>query len=366
LSRWLKILSEKYSLFFCTVKRDFVYVLLMLFLTIFVSTSLYYSKKIDNDTQNAQKVEETVSVADKDQLSIKMSDVTPGFMIFAFILFLGAVAGLILFIYFSVKGFPFVRKESENSVDSHVGYPDTEETQIVVCPWSVWDVSKILIVFFTAYFVANFLHEFIVAVFDIPKDRINYNFVMILDMLTSEIVAVFFIFRRLSRYGISIGDFGFRIKNSIKYIFWGMTCYLMFLPLFFLTNILVLKLSQFLNIELKAQDVFSLLTKTSDFSPAQFGLLILFVAVIGPLIEEIFFRGFLYRALKRKTGVYFALLISAVLFSLIHFNVMVFFPILWLGIILGLLLEKTGSLIPCVAMHIMVNSISLTMLLFLK
>lgn len=366
MSRWREILSEKSSLFFCTAKRDFIYVLLMLFLTAFISTSLYYSKKINNDTQSDKKIEETVSVVDKDQLmdSIRRGDVSPGFMAFAFLLFLGAVAGVGLFIYFSIKGFPLVRKKSD-ALSVYGGYPETEEIRIVVCPWSIWDVFKIIIVFFTAYFAANFLHELIVAVFNIPKDRINYSFVMVLDMLVSEIVTVFFIFRKLGEYGIGIEDFGFRTKNSIKYIFWGITCYLMFLPLYFLTNILVVKLSQILTIDLKPQDVFSLLTQTSGFSPAQLRLLVLFVAVIGPLVEEIFFRGFLYRALKRKMGVSFALLISAVLFSLIHFNVMVFFPILWLGIILGLLLEKTGSLIPCVIMHIMVNSISLMMLFLL-
>ncbi len=367
MSRWRKILSEKSSLFFCTAKRDFIYVLLMLFITAFISTSLYYSKKTDNDTQYNKKIEETVSVVDKDQLmdSIKRGDVSPGFMAFAFLLFLGAIAGLILFIYFSIKGFPFIRKKSD-ALGTYGGYQQSsEESRIVVCPWSIWDVFKIIIVFFTAYFVANFLHELIVAVFNIPQERINYSFVMVLDMLVSEIVAVFFIFRKLSEYGIGIGDFGFRSRNSIRYIFWGITCYLMFLPLYFFTNFLVLKLSQILAVELKPQDVFSLLTQTSGFSPAQLRLLILFVAVIGPLVEEIFFRGFLYRALRRKMGVSFALLISAVLFSLIHFNVMVFFPILWLGIILGLLLEKTGSLVPCVIMHIMVNSISLTMLFLL-
>jgi membrane protease YdiL (CAAX protease family) len=94
------------------------------------------------------------------------------------------------------------------------------------------------------------------------------------------------------------------------------------------------------------------------------------VAVLAaPIGEEVFFRGFLFRGLRRRFTVWPAALISAVCFSLIHITpgslggsvtlVVALFPV---GVGLAWIYEKRQSLLPCVVAHATFNLIGVTLL----
>ena len=87
---------------------------------------------------------------------------------------------------------------------------------------------------------------------------------------------------------------------------------------------------------------------------------------LGPFIEEIFFRGFVYGALKHRFGIRKAIFLSALFFSFLHTNPMGFFPILVLGLLLAYLYEKTGSLIPSITVHMLHNGVLLGLLFIVK
>lgn len=87
--------------------------------------------------------------------------------------------------------------------------------------------------------------------------------------------------------------------------------------------------------------------------------LLLLVAGLVPLAEELFFRGLLYGMLRERWGLLPAVLLSALLFAVAHF-VPVLFPALFvMGLVLALLREYTGSLIPCIVLHSMQNGLAL-------
>jgi membrane protease YdiL (CAAX protease family) len=90
----------------------------------------------------------------------------------------------------------------------------------------------------------------------------------------------------------------------------------------------------------------------------------LFTAIVGPFIEELFFRGFMYNALKKFTGIFWATMLTAAVFAALHTNVIGFFPILALGIVLAYLYEKTGSLVSSITVH-MIHNLSMVMFIFL-
>jgi len=75
------------------------------------------------------------------------------------------------------------------------------------------------------------------------------------------------------------------------------------------------------------------------------------IAIIPAIGEELIFRGILLRLLKRWWGnIHLAVLMSAIIFSIIHFQFYGFLPRVFLGIILGYLFVWTGSLwVPIVA-----------------
>ncbi len=80
-------------------------------------------------------------------------------------------------------------------------------------------------------------------------------------------------------------------------------------------------------------------------------------AVVAPVVEELFFRGFLFAGLRRRLGWVKAGLISAALFSLIHFTPTAMPPIFLLGCIFALLYEKSRSLWPAILVHATMNAV---------
>ncbi len=81
--------------------------------------------------------------------------------------------------------------------------------------------------------------------------------------------------------------------------------------------------------------------------------------VIAPLVEEIVFRGFLYRNLRDGVGKGLALVISGVVFSAVHMHPTLFLPLAGLGIGLALLYEWTGSLWVPILAHMAFNLLTL-------
>ncbi|MFT5837263.1 MAG: membrane protease YdiL (CAAX protease family) [Candidatus Azotimanducaceae bacterium] len=97
-------------------------------------------------------------------------------------------------------------------------------------------------------------------------------------------------------------------------------------------------------------------------NPFYIGLLVCFAVILAPIVEEIIFRGCIYRFLKSQTTISLAQVISGMLFSLIHANLMSFLPLLLVGILLAYIYEKTGSLLVSIWFHAFFNGFTLLML----
>lgn len=89
------------------------------------------------------------------------------------------------------------------------------------------------------------------------------------------------------------------------------------------------------------------------------------LALLAPVCEEVIFRGFFYTGLRSKTGVGLALLLSALLFSAIHFDPGAMVPLFTLGLLFGFVYEKTRSLIPSMVAHGLWNGATFTLILLL-
>jgi hypothetical protein len=87
-------------------------------------------------------------------------------------------------------------------------------------------------------------------------------------------------------------------------------------------------------------------------------LIVAALAVFAPICEEIFFRGMLYRSLRNRLSLWPAVLIAGTLFGLIHIFA---YPLntipvkIVFGILMCLLYERTGSLLPGIAVHSFVD-----------
>lgn len=89
------------------------------------------------------------------------------------------------------------------------------------------------------------------------------------------------------------------------------------------------------------------------------------IIVVAPISEEIFFRGFMFGALRTRLSLWPAAAISAAVFSLLHLSggdFTIVPPLLVLGLLFAWLYQYTGSLGPPIALHMLNNAIAFTVL----
>ena len=87
----------------------------------------------------------------------------------------------------------------------------------------------------------------------------------------------------------------------------------------------------------------------------------IFAVTLGPLMEELFFRGFLYPTLARRSGVTASVLLTAAAFGLIHGAQLAFTPglvfiIFLVGLVLTIVRAKTNSVGSSFVVHVAYNS----------
>lgn len=97
------------------------------------------------------------------------------------------------------------------------------------------------------------------------------------------------------------------------------------------------------------------------FGGGPLGLLVALVAasLVAPVVEELFFRGFLFAGLRDRFGFRWATLLSAAFFAMAHFTPGALVPVFFLGVFFCLLYAQTGSLWPSIFMHGAMNSLAI-------
>lgn len=93
--------------------------------------------------------------------------------------------------------------------------------------------------------------------------------------------------------------------------------------------------------------------------PALLVLVVITGLILTPVIEEILFRGVLYQALRLRMPVGSAALLSAIVFALLHGQIVLLIPFTIMGVILALIYERSGSLWPTILVHACNNGIIL-------
>jgi membrane protease YdiL (CAAX protease family) len=94
-------------------------------------------------------------------------------------------------------------------------------------------------------------------------------------------------------------------------------------------------------------------------------LALLAAAVVAPICEELFFRGMLYRYLLRRWPVWLAVVVAATIFAILHFIPILIPVFLFLGLILTIQYEVTGSLTNSMMLHAAGNAVT-TVLVYLS
>lgn len=118
------------------------------------------------------------------------------------------------------------------------------------------------------------------------------------------------------------------------------------------------------NFRPEEQDTVRLLRETNAL-PKQIYLGVMAI-VFAPLAEEMLFRGILYPLLKQNGFPRLALWGSAVLFALVHQNLGIVVPLIFLALALTLLYEWTNNLLAPIIVHALFNTANFVMLILMR
>lgn len=86
-------------------------------------------------------------------------------------------------------------------------------------------------------------------------------------------------------------------------------------------------------------------------------LLLLLIAIVAPLAEELFFRGMVYPVMRRRWGAGWAIPINALFFALVHFIPVLIPGLFLMGLILAWMRERSGSIGPGILLHVFQNGL---------
>ncbi|MCK4750969.1 MAG: CPBP family intramembrane metalloprotease [Bacteroidales bacterium] len=101
----------------------------------------------------------------------------------------------------------------------------------------------------------------------------------------------------------------------------------------------------------KIEELFALLSTKDIYT-------LLLVCILGPVLEELLFRGIILDGFLKRYKPAKAIFWSAFLFGLFHLNPWQFIPGFLIGILLAWIYFKTRSLIPVILVHLVNNSLS--------
>lgn len=104
------------------------------------------------------------------------------------------------------------------------------------------------------------------------------------------------------------------------------------------------------------QESVLILQKTND--PVLLVVMVVAVVVVAPVVEELIFRGYLFPVLKRFTDVGFGAVMSGLIFAAAHGELAALPVLFFLGVVLALIYERTGSIWAPIAVHALFNSLT--------
>lgn len=194
-----------------------------------------------------------------------------------------------------------------------------------------------------------------------PDENSLLYLVFVTMSLQGSIVLATGLFLR-SQY-ISWGEaFGFSKPGVGHAILLGVLAAIIFFPVGDLLQAGSIELITRFQIKAPPQQAVVTLQDATSFASRIY--LIVFYVSIGPLAEEMLFRGILYPYIKQAGYPRIALWSTSLAFAAIHGNLPIFLPLVVLGMVAVWLYEKTNNLLAPIILHSSFNAMGLTILYF--
>lgn len=93
------------------------------------------------------------------------------------------------------------------------------------------------------------------------------------------------------------------------------------------------------------------------------GTRIIKYCILAPITEELIFRGMIYPLFKKSMGVFWACVISSLIFSFIHYNILSFSMLFVFSCCLTYIYERSNNILVPMASHSIFNGIMIILIL---
>jgi uncharacterized protein len=213
-------------------------------------------------------------------------------------------------------------------------------------PWKWWDILLAVVVGLIVGLLAAVL-AFALLPDSVTPESARGLFVYAGLVYASQLYFAWLLV--LKRRGVTFRDIGLK-KPTLKAL-------LLVIPIllgtFFVEGVVSQIVNEFIGPTPTAED------QLFSNGPAQTGLvlpwILIVVGVFAPFVEEIIFRGIIYKYLRSKMRVGVAAVLSGLIFACIHFTPLLIPSLTVLGIALAFVYERFGSLYVPMALHSLNN-----------
>ena len=231
--------------------------------------------------------------------------------------------------------------------------------------WGISEVVKLLILFISVGIALNLVVIFFRLILAVSVEASNF---ILIHTVVLDLTGIFIMIWLIRKSGAQVSDLiGFNLKQfPTEELWWGIRTYFLIVPIFISILVLLIYISNLISYEPPPHPLVEVLLQDEKLSFWTIFSSLLVACVIGPIVEETFFRGLFYPAVKKYLGMKWTMLITAAMFAGVHENMFAFIPIFFLGLVLCYLYEKRSNLAACISLHVIHNTVFIVYFFIMK
>jgi len=224
--------------------------------------------------------------------------------------------------------------------------------------WGIFEVLTVLVITLLAPMAVTFYVYLLTELGILPpliRQVLSSNHLLLTSLrvifsLALEFSLLLWVMRR---YDLSWRDFGWRKFKIFRSVIYIVACYWLLVALVLIVSFLVSWLFPSIDLNEPQKNIL-------EFNNQGIGwyLNLLMILFITPVVEETYFRGFIFPAFSKTFGYLLGAIISSMLFGLLHFQANVIIYTFLLGLLLSFMYYRLGSIIPTIILHGLNNLIA--------
>ncbi len=215
--------------------------------------------------------------------------------------------------------------------------------------WYARDVFYIFLLYFLIYSFFLYLEAKIFGEWVLEDKNLPSSFLFFEDTIDAIIITILPIFFVTKVYTANLQEIGLTLKDFKKNLFAGL------IVSFFLWVVLSICDIGIESLWGKGPDHPYIQKLETSNNLISYLAVMSSIAILAPISEEIYFRGFAYTVFKKRYGKTIGIILSSFLFAAMHFHLLWLFQFFLLGIVLSLLFDYTKSVVSVIVAHSGIN-----------